>query len=100
MSHEDKPWSVAPKTVDYIVYVLYGLCALSVIMDWVIHRHEKLGFATTFGFYAAYGFIACVGLVLAARVMRRFLMRSEDYYIDNSEADNGSPPKTDGETEN
>ena len=35
-----------------------------------------------FGFYALYGFAACVSLVLLARVMRRLLMRREDYWDD------------------
>ena len=73
-------WSVPPRVVNAIVYALYGVCALSVMLDFVIHRHEKLAFAASFGFYAWYGFVACVGLVLAAKGLRRLLMRSEDYY--------------------
>ena len=33
-----------------------------------------------FGFYGLFGFIVCVALVLAAKWMRTFLMRPEDYY--------------------
>ena len=82
--HDDKPWSVPPHIVTWIVYALYAICALSVLLEFVIHRHEKLGFAGSFGFYAWYGFVACVGLVLAAKVMRRVLMRDEDYYSDEA----------------
>ncbi len=33
-----------------------------------------------FGFYPVYGFVGAFLLVLAAKQMRRVLMRSEDYY--------------------
>lgn len=74
------PWSVRPAIVNWIVYALYAACAVSVLLDLLIHRHEKIGFAGSFAFYAWYGFVACVGLVLAARGMRRILMRDENYY--------------------
>ena len=35
---------------------------------------------TLFGFHAVYGFVACVVLVLAAKQLRRVLMRDENYY--------------------
>ena len=33
-----------------------------------------------FGFHAFFGFVAAFGLVLAAKRMRRWLKRPEDYY--------------------
>lgn len=71
-----------PRTVDRIVYGLYALCAFSVLLELAVHRHETLSFAGWFGFYAWFGFVACVGLVLAARALRRALIRPEDYYGD------------------
>jgi hypothetical protein len=38
------------------------------------------------GFYAFYGFVACFALVLAAKQLRRLLMRPERYYEDQYEA--------------
>jgi hypothetical protein len=35
---------------------------------------------TWFGFYSVYGFMSCVVLVAVATVMRKFLMREENYY--------------------
>ncbi len=32
------------------------------------------------GFYPIYGFVGAFGLVLAAKLLRRFLIRPEDYY--------------------
>jgi hypothetical protein len=71
---------VRPALVNRIVYTLYALCALSVVLDLFVHRHEKFAFAGSFGFYAGYGFVACVALVLAAKGLRRLLMRDENYY--------------------
>lgn len=91
MSHRDKPWSVPRPIVDRIVYALYAICALSVVLEWVVHRHEKLDFAGWFAFYAWYGFVACVGLVVAAKGLRRILMRSEDYYGESDPAEEPHP---------
>ena len=38
-----------------------------------------------FGFYAIFGFVACVGLVLAAKELRKFLKRDEDFYDNNDD---------------
>lgn len=78
-----KGWIEQPRNVDRIVYTLYAVCAILMALDLVIHRHEYLDFAGWFGFYAWYGFVACVGLVIAAKGLRRLLMRPEDYYDDS-----------------
>lgn len=80
-----------PAVVRVVVYVLYAVCALSVILEFVIHRHEKLDFAASFGFYAWYGFAGCVGLVIAAKGLRRLLMQPEDYYEAPTEQANREP---------
>lgn len=72
--------------VNTVVYCLYAICAASILLDLVIHRHEILGFAGFFGFYGLFGFVACVALVLAAKLMRRVLMRPEDYYSQDGES--------------
>jgi hypothetical protein len=48
--------------------------------DLAIHRHAETAFDGWFGFYGLYGFVACVALVLAAKGLRRIVMRGEDYY--------------------
>ena len=60
-------------------------CALLLSLDLIAHRH--LSFAEGlllaegwFGFYAAYGFVACTLVVLGAIPLRKWVMRSEDYY--------------------
>lgn len=77
------PLLLRPQVVNRIVYALYAICAGTVLLDLVIHRHETLGFAESFGFYGWFGFVACVGLVLAAKGLRRLIKRPEDYYGDD-----------------
>lgn len=75
-----KGWIEQPKNIDRIVYTLYAVCAVVFVLDLMVERHDYLSFANWFGFYAWYGFVACVGLVIAAKGLRRILMRPEDYY--------------------
>lgn len=56
------------------------VCVVLLLVDLVHHRHTKLAIEEVPGFYGFYGFSACVLLVLAARALRRVLMRPEDYY--------------------
>ena len=44
--------------------------------------HHGFAFERWPGFYSIYGFVGCVALVLAAKELRRWLMRDEDYYGD------------------
>lgn len=71
-----------PKNVRRVIHILYGLCALSLLGDVLVHRHVEHPWEGLFGFYCIYGFGACVLLVLVAKEMRKVLMRGEDYYDD------------------
>ncbi len=71
-----------PRTVRWIIRALYGVCLLLVAGDFVVHRHVKHPFEALWGFHALYGLVACVVLVLAARGLRRLVMRREDHYDD------------------
>ena len=76
----DERWLDRPGSVDRIIWVLIALSAATVAADFFYHKHGHWGFQEWFGFDAAYGFVACVGLVLAAKGLRKLVMRSEDYY--------------------
>jgi len=79
-SDDRKYWLDDPGNVTKLYRGLWIVGILLVALDFVLHRHDDLGFAETYGFYAAYGFFACVSLVLAAKVLRRLVQRPEDYY--------------------
>lgn len=70
------------KNVKRAIYALFAVCGLSLGLDFFINRHADHPWEGLFGFYAVYGFVACVILVLAAKEMRKILMRGEDYYDD------------------
>ena len=79
--NEDKTyWLDRPGNVERIVRALYLICALLLVVDFFVPKHGPFAIEQVFGFYAWFGSLACVGLVLAAKVLRRVLMRPEDYY--------------------
>ena len=73
-------WLDQPRNVRRLYLGLWAVGIVLVLADFVVHRHDELGFAATAGYYAAYGFAACVLLVLTAKGLRRLLKRPEDYY--------------------
>ena len=92
-THDDKPGIFDnQRNVRRVVFGLYTACAVVFALDIVSWfqaragvpelRHPDSGMDVLPGFYAFYGFVACVLLVLAAREMRKILMRREDYYDD------------------
>lgn len=77
---EQPGWFDDPGNVDKVVRVLFVLCVGSVVADFFYHKHTHYAFQELIGFDAIYGFVSCVLLVLAAKQLRKVLMRDEDYY--------------------
>ena len=69
-----------PRNVKLLFNVFYALCAVVVVLDLVIHRHEVHPWERLVDFYPLFGFVGIVILVGIAKQMRRVLMRPEDYY--------------------
>ncbi len=69
-----------PENIRKLLRVFYVICALLVVIDFIVHRHIYHDWENIPAFYAIYGFVGCVVLVLIAKEMRKFLMRGEDYY--------------------
>ncbi len=59
-----------------------AICVLLVASDFAIEKHGHYSFETWIGSKGVYGFVACVALVLAAKQLRRIVMRDRDYYDD------------------
>ncbi|ABV38272.1 hypothetical protein Ssed_3668 [Shewanella sediminis HAW-EB3] len=91
-----------PKNTKWVMNIFYACCVLVVVLDFVINRHVYHSWENLPAFYPIYGFVGCVVLVVIARWMRTFLMRSEDYYDDDSlekiSDDNGLEKATDENT--
>ena len=75
-------WLDKPGNLQRLLKWFYWICGVLFALDFVIHRHVTHPWENLFGFYGIFGFVACWVLVLAAREMRKVLMRKEDYYDD------------------
>lgn len=73
-------WLDRKENVRKVYLAVWAACIILVALDPLVHKHASFGFDAWFGFHGWYGFVACVGLVLAAKALRRVLMRPEDYY--------------------
>ena len=69
-----------PRNVSRLLRGFYAVCGLLFVLDFVVHRHTIHAWEQLSGFYAIFGFVAFVMLVLVAKLMRKMLMRREDYY--------------------
>jgi hypothetical protein len=78
--NDDRRWLDDPRNVTRVVYGLVALCVLAVVADLFYAKHPHFAFEGWFAFYPLYGFVGSVGLVLAAKGLRRWLRRDEDYY--------------------
>ncbi len=74
-------WLDDRRNVNKVIYALCAVCAVVLAADLFGYKHHlHFGFEYWLGFYGLFGFVACVGLVLAAKVLRKIVMRDEDYY--------------------
>jgi len=71
-----------PENIKRVLNIFYSLCVILVLADFVVHRHIGLVWENIPAFYAIYGFVACVALVVVAKLIRKVVMRKEDYYND------------------
>jgi Na+/melibiose symporter-like transporter len=69
-----------PRNVKRVIGLLVGVCTVLVLADLFYAKHVHYGAERWFGFYGFYGFVGCVFLVLAAKELRKLVMREEDYY--------------------
>ncbi len=79
MSHDHEP-SVSPAVTKKLLWALYGLCFVTVVLDFTYHKHGYFGVDEWFGIHAAYGFVAFLFIVFVGGALRKVLMRPEDYY--------------------
>ena len=83
---EKNDWLDRKKNLNKVWYGVIAICALTVIGDFFYHKHVEYA-AEDFipGMYGSCGFIGCVFLVLSAKLLRKIVMRSEDYYDDRND---------------
>ncbi len=77
---QEQGWVDKPANQRLVRRFIYIACALLFIADFVVHRHISTPAERIPAFYALYGFVALVGVVMAAKGLRRLIMRDEGYY--------------------
>ena len=60
--------------------VLLVLAFVLLVLEFFVHRHAETDIENIFFFPALYAFVICVAIVLGGIVLRKLVMRSEDYY--------------------
>ncbi len=69
-----------PRNVKRLLYGFYVACALSIVAELFIKRYVDHPWEKLFGFYPIYGFLGIVILVMLSVVLRKLVMRKENYY--------------------
>lgn len=60
---------------------LYGFCLITMVVSGLfVQWHSAFWWQGVTSFYAVYGFAAFVFLIYAAKLLRLFLQKKEDYY--------------------
>tara|TARA_B100001093_G_scaffold141173_1_gene133630 strand:+ start:2798 stop:3043 length:246 start_codon:yes stop_codon:yes gene_type:complete len=59
---------------------LFVLAFALLVLEVFVHRHAETDIETLFFFPAFYAFVICVAIVLGGIVLRKLVMRNEDYY--------------------
>ena len=69
-----------PRLGGRLFWVVLVICVGLGLSDLLYHKHTHYDWEGWFDFHGLYGFVGCVFLVLAAKVLRRFIKRDEGYY--------------------
>lgn len=80
MSRKKQYFFDKPENLKRVLRVFYAVCAGLLLLDFFHHRHVTHAWENLWGFYGLFGFVACVVLVLAAKELRKVVMRDENYY--------------------
>ena len=75
-----KAWIEKRKNVVLMVRIFLAVSIVLLLLDLAINRHALFTWEGWFGFYGFYGFVACVALVFTTKILRKLIMRREDYY--------------------
>ena len=73
-------WFTDPANANKIFGVLAGICLMTFLADFTYKKYGHFAVEYIPGFYAAYGFVMFTALILAAKSLRMFLKRPEDFY--------------------
>ncbi len=80
MNDDRRRWLDDPAHVTLLYRVLFAVCILLFVADFLYHKHSHFSFEDWPGFHAGYGFVVFVFIVFAGKWLRKIVMRDEDYY--------------------
>ncbi|MEM7173067.1 MAG: hypothetical protein AAF530_23090 [Pseudomonadota bacterium] len=73
-------WLDQPRNIMRIYWGLWIVCGLLALADLFYHKHAEFSFAEFPASYGIYGFVCFVFIVFAGKLLRKVVMRDEDYY--------------------
>ena len=85
-------WVDRPGNPKKIIIALAIACAVVVALDFTYEKHGAFEMENLPGFFAIYGFVSFTGLILLAKLLRKLIMRPEDYYAPKSVDAEEYPP--------
>lgn len=80
--NERRRWLDEPRHVTQLVYGVAAVLVATILADLLYHKHGHFAFEEWFAFHAIFGFAGYAFIVLAAKQLRKLLMRDETYYDD------------------
>ena len=60
--------------------LLFTVCVLLLIPDFILQKEPHFGLDSFWGFYAILGFVACAVLILLSKIIGFVLKVKENYY--------------------
>ena len=73
-------WLDKQSNVNKLIIGVCTVCALLLIADFFYEKHPLVFVERWFGFYCFYGFIICCGIVFGGKLLRKLVMRKENFY--------------------
>ena len=77
---EHRPNSVPPPWARRILVGFFGLCAVVFLWDFFVDRDVHHPLEEWKVLYPVFGFVGISLLILISKLLRRLVMRREDYY--------------------
>lgn len=78
------PWLDRSSTHELLFRALVAVCVGLLVAEGVYlvvaHPHGHFEYEAWFGFHGLFGFLAYLAIVNGAKLLRRVVMRREDYY--------------------
>lgn len=79
--HNDhKGWLDRPENVRALLLGFTAVGVVALLLDLFVHREVEMSWERVWGAFGFFGFIAVALLIQGAKLLRRMVMRDEDYY--------------------